>query len=97
MVAIAQLVEHWIVIPVVAGSIPVGHPTLMNEFKNLNRSQERELPQPIKLTLKARVYALSLKARAPKIVRNQASKKTVRETTSNLPDFTPHRISGRLA
>ncbi len=26
--AIAQLVEHWIVIPVVAGSIPVGHPKL---------------------------------------------------------------------
>jgi hypothetical protein len=26
MVAIAQLVEHWIVIPGVAGSIPVGHP-----------------------------------------------------------------------
>jgi hypothetical protein len=26
VVAIAQLVEHWIVIPGVAGSIPVGHP-----------------------------------------------------------------------
>ncbi len=27
MVAIAQLVEPWIVIPVVAGSSPVSHPT----------------------------------------------------------------------
>jgi hypothetical protein len=27
MVAVAQLVEHRIVDPVVAGSIPVGHPT----------------------------------------------------------------------
>lgn len=26
MVGVAQLVEHWIVIPVVAGSIPVTHP-----------------------------------------------------------------------
>ena len=26
MVAVAQLVEPWIVIPVVAGSIPVSHP-----------------------------------------------------------------------
>lgn len=26
MVAVAQLVEHWIVVPVVAGSSPVGHP-----------------------------------------------------------------------
>jgi hypothetical protein len=26
VVAIAQLVEHWIVIPGVAGSSPVGHP-----------------------------------------------------------------------
>ncbi len=29
VVAIAQLVEHWIVIPGVAGSIPVGHPIFM--------------------------------------------------------------------
>jgi hypothetical protein len=28
MVAVAQQVEHWIVIPEVAGSRPVGHPTL---------------------------------------------------------------------
>jgi hypothetical protein len=27
MVAVAQLVEHWIVIPGVAGSSPVGHPS----------------------------------------------------------------------
>ena len=26
LVAVAQLVEHWIVAPVVAGSSPVGHP-----------------------------------------------------------------------
>jgi hypothetical protein len=30
VVAIAQLVEHWIVIPGVAGSIPVGHPIKIN-------------------------------------------------------------------
>jgi hypothetical protein len=29
MVPVAQLVEHWIVIPVVAGSNPVGHPNLL--------------------------------------------------------------------
>gem|GEM_PF-4314639 len=29
MVAIAQPVEHWIVIPGVAGSIPVGHPKIL--------------------------------------------------------------------
>jgi hypothetical protein len=28
MVTVAQLVEHWIVIPDVAGSRPVGHPNL---------------------------------------------------------------------
>jgi hypothetical protein len=28
MVAVAQQVEHWIVIPEVAGSRPVGHPTI---------------------------------------------------------------------
>jgi hypothetical protein len=27
-VAVAQLVEHWIVAPVVAGSNPVGHPKI---------------------------------------------------------------------
>ena len=26
MVIVAQLAEHWIVVPVVAGSIPVNHP-----------------------------------------------------------------------
>ena len=37
MVAIAQLVEHWIVIPGVAGSIPVGHPNFKKPlFKKLN-------------------------------------------------------------
>jgi hypothetical protein len=30
VVAIAQLVEHRIVIPGVAGSIPVGHPKIKN-------------------------------------------------------------------
>ena len=32
MVAIAQLVEPWIVIPVVAGSSPVSHPTNLGNF-----------------------------------------------------------------
>src|SRR5260364_246040 len=32
MVTVAQLVESWIVIPVVAGSSPVGHPILSNCF-----------------------------------------------------------------
>src|SRR5690242_8581650 len=31
VVGIAQLVEHWIVVPVVAGSIPVAHPILVPE------------------------------------------------------------------
>ncbi len=30
-VAVAQLVERWIVVPVVAGSNPVGHPTEIAE------------------------------------------------------------------
>lgn len=29
MVAIAQLVEHWIVDPVVMGSIPISHPDIL--------------------------------------------------------------------
>ena len=29
MVVVAQLVEHWIVIPVVAGSSPVDHPIFL--------------------------------------------------------------------
>lgn len=32
MVGIAQLVEHWIVAPVVAGSSPVTHPTRFNNI-----------------------------------------------------------------
>ena len=32
-VAVAQLVEHWIVIPRVAGSSPVGRPFFMNNFE----------------------------------------------------------------
>ena len=31
MVAVAQLVESRIVIPVVVGSSPIGHPTVFNE------------------------------------------------------------------
>ncbi len=34
MVAVAQLVEHRIVIPVVAGSSPVGHPILLFYFSS---------------------------------------------------------------
>ena len=34
MVAIAQLVEHRIVIPVVAGSSPVGHPKVLTLKSN---------------------------------------------------------------
>ena len=30
MVSVAQSVEHWIVAPVVAGSIPVTHPSLFS-------------------------------------------------------------------
>ena len=29
MVSVAQLVEHWIVAPVVVGSIPITHPTFL--------------------------------------------------------------------
>ena len=32
MVTVAQLVEHWIVIPVVVGSSPISHPTF-SRFK----------------------------------------------------------------
>ncbi len=32
MVAIAQLVEPWIVIPVVVGSSPISHPTNLKSF-----------------------------------------------------------------
>ena len=44
MVSVAQLVEHWIVAPVVVGSIPITHPTLLivtffksNNFKGIDR------------------------------------------------------------
>ena len=36
MVGVAQLVEPWIVVPVVAGSIPVVHPTFINEKARLH-------------------------------------------------------------
>jgi hypothetical protein len=41
MVGVAQLVELWIVIPVVAGSSPVAHPILFAAF----RASVRELKQ----------------------------------------------------
>lgn len=37
MVAVAQLVESRIVIPVVAGSIPVGHPSKFKHLAQLSR------------------------------------------------------------
>ncbi len=37
MVGVAQLVERWIVIPVVVGSIPIVHPTF------LRRRLDREI------------------------------------------------------
>lgn len=33
MVAVAQLVEPWIVIPVVVGSSPIGHPIFLKFFQ----------------------------------------------------------------
>ena len=39
MVAVAQLVESWIVIPVVVGSSPIGHPK-----KYLKLSASRKIP-----------------------------------------------------
>ena len=33
MVGVAQLVEHWIVVPVAAGSNPVAHPIVSKPFK----------------------------------------------------------------
>lgn len=35
MVAVAQLVEHQIVVLVVVGSIPIGHPQISPEFSGL--------------------------------------------------------------
>lgn len=35
MVVVAQLVEHWVVVPEVAGSIPVDHPTIRITKKKL--------------------------------------------------------------
>jgi O-antigen/teichoic acid export membrane protein len=35
MVAVAQLVEPWIVIPVVVGSSPISHPIIKIIFPNL--------------------------------------------------------------
>lgn len=40
MVAVAQLVEHRIVIPVVAGSIPVGHPKFLPKEFGKNKNQQ---------------------------------------------------------
>ena len=48
MVAVAQLVESRIVIPVVAGSNPVSHP---NEFKAFADSTFQNLEDKIKVTL----------------------------------------------
>ena len=33
MVSVAQLVERWIVAPVVVGSIPITHPISFNHFR----------------------------------------------------------------
>ncbi len=43
MVAVAQLVEHRIVIPVVAGSSPVGHPNFVSSISLLEH-QTRSTP-----------------------------------------------------
>lgn len=39
--AVAQLVESWIVIPVVVGSSPISHP---KEFKEIRHLRESEVP-----------------------------------------------------
>ncbi len=38
MVAVAQLVEPWIVIPVVVGSSPISHPKFSKVFQEFNRA-----------------------------------------------------------
>lgn len=37
MVALAQLVEHWVVIPKVTGSIPVRHPSIHAAHSDVGR------------------------------------------------------------
>lgn len=44
MVGVAQLVEHWIVVPVAAGSNPVAHPIITAAITRLPRSGESIAP-----------------------------------------------------
>ncbi len=54
MVSVAQLVERWIVAPVVVGSIPITHPNFFNNFRfsvddlisDCTRNCSRELIEP---------------------------------------------------
>ncbi len=39
MVGVAQLVEHWVVAPVVAGSSPVTHPIENKEILSQNKNK----------------------------------------------------------
>ena len=49
VVAVAQLVEHWIVIPVVAGSSPVGHPKFLAQ--KITQNSKSSKPQGFSYSL----------------------------------------------
>jgi ATP-dependent Clp protease adaptor protein ClpS len=50
MVDVAQLVEHWLVVPVVAGSSPVIHPTSsVNEMSLTQPAEDLEIRETVEL------------------------------------------------
>ena len=61
-VAVAQLVEHWIVAPGVAGSNPVGHPTMSSAFRRclgwrrLASSRAATVAHEIEIDVRLRVW-----------------------------------------
>ena len=60
MVGVAQLVEHWFVVPVVVGSSPIAHP---NKKKDIMFSKKNNLEKKIKLNISSKDLESDFKKR----------------------------------
>ena len=59
MVGVAQLVEHWFVVPVVVGSSPIAHP----KKKDIMFSKKNNLEKKIKLNISSKDLESDFKKR----------------------------------
>ena len=61
MVGVAQLVEHWFVVPVVVGSSPIAHPN--KKKKDIMFSKKNNLEKKIKLNISSKDLESDFKKR----------------------------------